>query len=179
MWPAFVALTTAEAVVGHALPWNGDSKPFADALLTALFLNLLVVAALAKLGGFLLRRFRRDLPAIVARDYAGTTMLLAIAVWLTAAGIDNHSTIMGHRRLLADAIVRAQAYIGDNAAAEFRRNVIHVSTYTIETGIYRVCVPGDLSGRTYCVVVTTAKPLASSVRADGYESNAVFSQGAR
>ena len=79
---------------------------------------------------------------------------------------------------MQDAIVRAQAYIGDRAPTEFRRNLQWVSTFTIQPGsIYRACVPSLDGRRTYCVVVDTSLPFERSVRFSGYESNATFSTG--
>jgi hypothetical protein len=177
MWPAFAALTLADAVIGHALPSSGDAETFADALLSAIVLNLIAVALLARIAGIGLRRRRPDLPAIVARDYAGTWLLCAVAATLLVAGIAHHSTVDAHRRALTDAVARAQAWIGTRAPAEFRRNVGQADTVTIEAGLYRTCVPSDRTDRTYCVVVHESMPLAASVRFDGYESNAVFAAG--
>ena len=57
---------------------------------------------------------------------------------------------------MQDAIKRAQAYIGDRAPAEFRRNLAYVDTFAIQPGsIYRTCVPSDYRRRTYCVIVKT------------------------
>jgi hypothetical protein len=177
MWPAFLALTAADAGIGHALPSSGMSERLGDALLSAVVLNLLVVALLSHLGGALLRRVRRDLPSVVARDYAGTALLLALALALLAAGVAHRGTVMAQRRTLRDAIVRAQAWIGARAPAEFRGNLDRADTVTIDRGIYRTCVPSAVRPRTYCVVVKTALPLQRSVTFAGYESNAVFSAG--
>ena len=101
-----------------------------------------------------------------------------VAGGLLAAGLIHHPTIVQHRRAMRDAIVRAQAWIGDRAPAEFRRNVQWVSTFTIEPGhLFRTCVPSDRRARTYCVIVDTALPFARSVRFAGYEPNSVFSEG--
>jgi hypothetical protein len=86
--------------------------------------------------------------------------------------------VVAHRRAMDDAITRAQAFIGDRAPAQFRRNLEFVSTVAIQPGsIYRTCVPSDDRRSTYCVIVKTYLPLAQSVSFDGYESNAVFAQG--
>jgi hypothetical protein len=178
MWPAFIAAVIAEAVLGHLLPWSGDSSALAAAGLQALVLNTIGVVALARPLGLVLRRRRRDLPLIVARDYAGTSVVAVIAVLLVLAAVSHHGTIMAHRNAREDAIVRAQAFIGDHAPAEFRGNVQWVSMFTIQSGsLYRACVPSAATGRTYCVIVDTRKPFAHSVNFDGYEPNSVFSSG--
>ena len=74
--------------------------------------------------------------------------------------------------------MRAVAWIGDRAPAEFRRNVTRVNTYPIEPGsIYRTCAPSDARPRSYCVVVKLRMPVRQSVQFDGYESNATFAAG--
>jgi hypothetical protein len=79
---------------------------------------------------------------------------------------------------MSDAIARAQAWIGDRAPAEFRRNVQFVSAYALQPGsIYRVCVVSEYGGRTYCVIVKPALPFARSVTFSGYEPNSVLSTG--
>jgi hypothetical protein len=178
LWPAFAALTIVDGVVGHALPPAGESQAFLGALLVACFLNLIAVLILSRPLGALLRRYRTDLPKVVARDYGGRAAILLVAAAILAAGLLHRPTILQHRRAMQDAISRAQAWIGDRAPAEFRRNVEYVSTFAIEPGrIYRTCVPSDRRVRTYCVVVNTQLPVATSVKFAGYEPNSVFSEG--
>jgi hypothetical protein len=139
---------------------------------------LFAVLALAVPLGAAIRRARPDMPKVVARDYAGTAAVVMVTVALLAIGLAHRPAVIADHRAMNDAIVRAQAWIGDRAPAEFRRNLTHVDTVAIEPGsIYRTCVPSDRDARTYCVIVKTHLPLARSVSFDGYESNAVFSQG--
>lgn len=178
MWPAFAALTVAEGVLGHALPISGDSQTVLGAAIVAAVLNLILIVVLRRPLGALLRRVRTDLPRLVARDYAGTGVLLCVSLGLAIGGLVHHPTVRGHEHALRDAIVRAQAFIGDRAPVEFRVNISHVSTVTIEPGnVYRTCVRSAVRERTYCVIVQTKMPFASSVRFAGYEPNSVFSQG--
>jgi hypothetical protein len=181
LWPAFAAVTILDALIGNALPPSGDTQTLVGAGLVACFLNLLGIVLLARPIGAIVRRRRRDLPRIVARDYAGTAVILTIGVVLLSAGLINRSSVIEHRQAKRDAIVRAQAWIGDHAPAEFRSQMTFVDTYAIEPGsIYRVCMPSSRSGaRTYCVVVSTRMPFAQSVKPDGYEPNSVFAAGAR
>lgn len=181
LWPAFAAVTILDALLGRALPPSGDTQSLVGAGLVACFLNLLGIVLLGRLFGAILRRRRRDLPRIVARDYGGTTAIVTIAAVLLAAGLINHSTVIEHQQAKRDAIVRAEAWIGDHAPAEFRSHMALVDTYAIEPGsIYRVCMPSSRGGaRTYCVVVSTRMPFAQSVKSDGYEPNSVFAAGAR
>jgi hypothetical protein len=178
LWPAFVALTLLDMVIGHALPASGETQSLAAAALSALVLNLLAVLLLSRPAAALLRRPRRDLPLVVARDYGGRAALIAVAAVLLIAGVAHRPAILELRRVRQDAITRAQAWIGDRAPAEFRRNLEFVSTVTIEPGrVYRTCVPSVDGSRTYCVIVNTNLPFAKSVSFAGYESNAVFAEG--
>jgi hypothetical protein len=178
LWPVFVLLTIADALIAHALPPTGESQSVFGALALALFLNVLAVLLLSRPFGALLRRRRPDLPSLIARDYGGRLGIALVTATALTAGLIHHPVVEGDRRAMQDAIVRAQAWIGARAPAEFRRNIEFVSTFTIEPGqIYRTCVPSDRRQRTYCVIVNTKMPYASSVRFDGYEPNSVFSEG--
>jgi hypothetical protein len=180
LWPAFVALTVADAVVGHLLPPAGDGQSVVSAGLVALVLNLIGVILLSRPLGAAIRRTREDLPSIVARDYAGTTVVAIVALGLLIAGLIHRPTLQAQRRTMDDAIKQAQAFIGDRAPAQFRRNLQLVDTFVIQQGsIYRTCVPSDDRRRTYCVIVKTNLPFARSVSFAGYESNEVLNQGAQ
>jgi hypothetical protein len=180
LWPAFVALTIADAVVGHMLPPAGDGQSVVSAALVALVLNLIAVILLSRPLGAVLRRARGDLPGIVARDYAGTTVVVVISLALLTAGLLHRSTLQAQRSTMNDAIKRAQAYIGDRAPAQFRRNLELVDTFVIQPGsIYRTCVPSDDRKRTYCVIVNDKLPFTRSVSFGGYEPNEVMSAGTR
>jgi hypothetical protein len=79
---------------------------------------------------------------------------------------------------MRDAIVRAQAFIGDRAPDEYRRNLTMVDTVVIEPrAIYRVCVNSAVRPRTYCVIVRRFMPFGSSVSFAGYEPNTSFAAG--
>ncbi len=79
---------------------------------------------------------------------------------------------------MREATARAQAWIGDRAPAEFRRNVEELDTYAIQPGsVYRTCVPSPHRSRSYCVIVKTYLPFARSVTFAGYEPNSVFAAG--
>ena len=179
MWPLFLPLTVLDGVIGSSLPPAGDTWNFAGALIFAAFANLVAIVVLAAPLQFGLRRARTDLPKVVANDYAGRTMMSVITAALLVAGLVHHANVQSDQRALADAIKRAQAFIGDRAPPDFQSNVAHISTFTIETGsVYRMCVPNIEHTRFYCVVVHELQPFAQSVRADGSESNAILDAGA-
>lgn len=179
LWPAFAAATVADALVGSALPASGETQDLLGAALAGCFLNLIGVLLLSAPVAATMRRLRPDLPKVVARNYAGTLVVSSVTAVLLAAGLIHRPAVIAHQRAMRDAISRAQAFIGDRAPAEFRRNLQTVSTFPIEPGaMYRICVPSLHGGRTYCVIVKTALPFAQSVSFAGYESNSVFAAGA-
>jgi hypothetical protein len=178
LWPSFVLLAAADGVIGHFLPPQGTDESLFAAVLLGLVANLLGVILLSRPVGKLLRRFRPDMPGVVARDYGGTMVVLAITATLAIVGLIHRPAIDDSRRAMADAIARAQAWIGDRAPDQFRRNLEYVSLFVIQPGtIYRACVPSTDHARNYCVVVNRALPLERSVTFSGYEPNSVLSTG--
>jgi hypothetical protein len=179
MWPAFAAFTIADAVIGHQLPPAGDSQRFVAAALLGCALNLIGVVVLAWPIGLLIRRARSDLPTVVARDYGGTLVIVAVTGALLAVGLAHRSTVLAHREALREATVRAEAWIGDRAPSAFRRDVASMSIFAIEVGrIYRACVRSVDGVRTYCVVVDDRQPFQRSVRPAGSEPNTGLASGA-
>lgn len=178
LWPVFVTTILADAIIGHALPPAGESQSVAGAAIAGLVLNLLGVLLLSRPLGALLRRVRPDLPSVVARNYAGTGVVLAVTFAFLMAGVAHHATTVSNENALHDAVARAQAWIGDRAPAEFRRNLTRLDTYVIEAGsVYRTCAPSDTGSRSFCVIVKRYLPFSRSVSFAGYEPNSVFSEG--
>jgi hypothetical protein len=177
LWPLFITLTIVDAVIGHALPPQGDTQSLVAAGLLACVLNLLAVLFCTRPLSALLRRLRPDLPQVVARDYAGRALVVGVTAALAVLGLLHRPTIGEHHRDMQDAIARAEAWIGDRAPAEFRRNVQFVNTYTIQDGMYRICVPGRESQSNYCVIVKDNMPFERSVSPAGHEPNSVFAAG--
>jgi hypothetical protein len=178
LWPSFVFLIAADAFIGHELPPAGTTESVMAAGLLALVANLLAVLFLSRPIGAVLRRVRPDLPSVVARDYAGTVLVLAVTAVITIAGLTHRSAIDASQRATRDAIVRAQAWIGDRAPGEFRRNLQFVNLLTIQAGtIYRACVPSADGTKSFCVIVNRTLPFAQSVTFSGYEPNSVLAAG--
>jgi hypothetical protein len=175
----FVATIALDAALGHLRPPAGDTESIAAAAIAGLALNLLAVLLLSRPLGALIRRARGDLPGVVARNYAGTSVVVAVTLALLAAGLVHHASVVADRAAMRDATMRAQAWIGDHARdPEFRRNAQFSNTFAIQPGsIYRVCVPGEHGHRSYCVIVKTQLPFARSVSFAGYEPNSIFGQG--
>src|ERR1700745_4257028 len=82
LWPAFVAFTVADAVIGHNLPPAGSTESLTAAGLLGLVLNLLGVLLLSRPIGWALKRARADMPGVVARNYGGTIAVLALTATL-------------------------------------------------------------------------------------------------
>jgi hypothetical protein len=178
LWPAFIAFTLADAVIGHSLPPAGSGESLTAAGLLGLVLNLLGVLLLSRPIAWGLRRVRRDLPGVVARDYGGTLVVLALTATIVLLGILHRPAMAASQRDRQDAIARAQSWIGDRAPDEFRRDLQVVSLLTIQAGtIYRACVPNLQNTKNYCVIVDRSKPLDQSVRFSGYEPNATLASG--
>lgn len=168
-----------DAAVGHLRPPAGESESIPAAAIAGLALNLLGVLLLSRPLGALLRHVRADLPPMVARNYAGTSVVLVVTIALLLAGLVHHASIVADEATMRDATIRAQAWIGDHAPPEFRRNVLKSDTFVIQPGsIYRTCVPSGRGDRSYCVIVKSRLPFARSVSPDGSTPNSVFGEGA-
>ena len=178
MWPTFVLAAILDGVIAHVRPLAGDRQSFFGGVLAGLVLNLLAVLFFSGAFGKLLRRRRTDLPMAIARNYGGTIAVIGVSVLIAAIGVARHGGIVSRQRALSDAIVRAEAYIGDHAPATFRADATRTDTFTIQAGtMYRTCVPSQDGRRSYCVIVKPRLPLARSVVFAGYEPNALFSEG--
>ena len=174
----FIATALLDGFIAQTRPFIGDRQSIAGGVLAGLILNLLAVLFISRPLGALLRRRRPDLPVMVARNYAGTFAVLLVSAGLAGAGLARHPSILQRQRALADAITRAEAFIGDHAPATFRANARHTDTFTIEAGaVYRTCASSQDDRRSYCVIVKPRLPLARSVVFDGYEPNWLFAEG--
>jgi hypothetical protein len=178
MWPAFVGLTVLDGVIGTLLPGEGDSTHFVGAMLFGAAINLLVIVLLSWPLAFVVRRAKGDYPSFIARDYAGTFLLSLVTVVLLVVGLAHQGAVDADQTDMHNAIVRAQAYIGDRAPAQFVSNLAYVNTFVIQPqSVYRMCVPSRNTVRTYCVIVRLNAPYSDSVSFSGYEPNAEFAQG--
>ena len=178
--PLLVVLTIADALLLHARPLAGDGgTDLVGGLLLASFLNLVAIAAVAPFGAMAIRRVRPDLPKVVARDYAGAALVVAVTTGLLTGGLLHHETVVRNRAALADAHARGQAWIGAHAPAAFRRHVALADTIPIVAGsVYRTCAPDpSTSDRAWCVVVRVGVPFPRGVRSGGGEPNARFQAG--
>ncbi|MFZ0039957.1 MAG: hypothetical protein WAK93_01505 [Solirubrobacteraceae bacterium] len=179
LWPTFVVAVLFDAAIVCVLPMAGTAQSFFGGLVIGMLFSLVAVVLCSRPLGALLRRARPDLPVMIARDYGGTFAVVFVSAVIVTIGLLHHSTITSQQSALRDAVVRAEAFIGARAPAQFASNATHTDTYTIESGsIYRVCAPSrDEGTRYYCVIVKAKLPLAQSVVYAGSEPNAVLAEG--
>jgi hypothetical protein len=154
-WPAFVVLTLVDGILLVVLPpYQGAPENVFPGVLLAGFLNLLAVAVVAPAVGLLVRRRRPDLPRLIASNYAGSWLLLAITVLLVGAGLL-------HRGAVEAEQAREQAVAGamhDYVLREepgLRGSLDTIDLIRIDRDYYRVCIPGDEPGHSLCLFVTT------------------------
>jgi hypothetical protein len=181
MWPSFVALTLVDGVIAHLLPTAGDRESLIAGWVIALIQTLIAIVVLTPPLGWLVRRRRKDMPKVVARDYAGTAVCVAITLALLAVGIAHHRVVTADKAALEDATARAEVYIGDRAPAAFEAiQRDRLETFEVQPPqIYRVCAGDspDTGYRWYCVVVDRSKPFGQGVKYDGSEPNSLLSAG--
>ncbi|MGH2860287.1 MAG: hypothetical protein ACRDLT_02135 [Solirubrobacteraceae bacterium] len=179
LWPSFFVLTAADAVMVHDLPLSGDSGlSLVGAWLFAAVISLLGIALLGGLLGRLVRRLRPDMPRVVARNYAGALVTLAISFGLLGGGLLHHPTVAGDKAALGQAVARAVAYIGDHAPPVFQENLGKLITFEVQPRvIYRSCAPNRAGDRQYCVIVNLTRPFGRGVSYSGSEPNRILSQG--
>ena len=154
-WPLFGVLLAVDAVLLHELPIGGRGPDWMEALLLALFFNLVVVAAPAPLLGALLRRRRSDLPSVVAGDYAGSALLLATTAVLVVLGLAHRPAIRADRDAFAAQSQAVRRYVAHQAAPEYRRNIDRATSVSFGDDLYRTCVPSARPDRALCLFVHT------------------------
>jgi hypothetical protein len=155
LWPAFVVLTLAEGVALEALPIAGDGPGgVLPGVLLAGFANLILIAAVAPLVGHRLRRRRPDLPRVVAQNYAGTALLLALAAAILAGGLIHRPAVVAAEDDLRAQAVAVHDYVVAQAPA-YRAGIALADPVRIEDDLYRTCVPGPDPKRWLCLFVNT------------------------
>jgi hypothetical protein len=138
-------------VLVSVLPFAGEGPNAIGALLLALFFNLLAVAVGAPLCGMLLRRRRPDLPRLIARDYAGTAMLVLVTGVLALGGVLHHAGLREQRADRLAAVAAVHAYVVSQAP---RYRAGTEDLIQMEPDRYRVCVYAS-AGLPLCLFVRT------------------------
>ncbi|MDO8186992.1 hypothetical protein Q5424_20470 [Conexibacter sp. JD483] len=181
--PLVTALVVAEGALLTRLPISGEGPDLVGALLLAAFLNLLLVAAIAPLLGFVLRTARPDLPAFVARDRVGVVLVLLLAAGLLSAGLLHRGDRNAEHAAAREALTRGRAWIGaqQEAGPFARAHTGYADVYAIEPGaVYRVCVPLTSEYRAaYCAAVDVEQPWPAGIRYAGAETNQHLAAGMR
>jgi hypothetical protein len=173
-WPAFVVLTAADALLLARLPFRGGGADTVGAVLLAGFFNLLVVAVAAPMLGLAVRARRRDLPSVVARDYAGTALLAAVTCALVVGGILHRSAVVEERADRAAAMAGVHDYV-ITQAPRFLAGLRQPDIVRLETDHYRVCVYGA-ERLPLCLFVNTDQQPAGIHRDPSREPNTGLGQ---
>jgi len=155
MWPTFVVCLAVDTFILHRLPISGSATAVSDAFIEAGFLNLAAVAVLGPLLSVALRRRRRDLPRVVALDYAGTAALLLVTILLLGAGLAHRPTVVAAQRSFRDQALALRSYIDANAPG-LRHNLGRADTVQLDTGFYRTCVPASDPNTALCLFIDTS-----------------------
>lgn len=174
LWPSFVVLTLLEMLFVHWLPLAGDDTSLLGGLLLAGSLNVMAVALVGGLGGVVLRRRRRDLPKVVAEDYAGTAALALVAIAFLVAGLVHRPERASDRASFAQQSLAVQRWVQANGDAYTRAHVSGATTLRIDTDLYRSCLPGPDPKRWLCLFVDTSSSPPRVRRDPNRESNASF-----
>ena len=168
-WPTFFVLTVADAILLVRLPFGGEGIDLAGALIAAGFINVFVLALPAPLGGLILRRRRPDLPFIIARDYAGATLLVVVFAGLVAGGLIHRSVLREERADRVAVYTAVHQYVV-GTRPEFSVGLQYMSTRKLSDDHYRACVdrPGDMP---ICLFVNTDQSPAGITRDPAREPN--------
>jgi hypothetical protein len=171
-WPAFVVLTVADAVIVARLPFQGEGADAMGAFLVAGFFNLVAVALLAPVFGWLLRRRRRDLPFMIARDYAGAALLVLIFCGILAGGLIHRSAVVEERADQRAVFAAVHDYVVETAP-RFAGGLGAIDNVRLETDHYRACVMGPET-LPLCFFVNTDQTPAGVTRDRSREPNTQF-----
>ena len=154
-WPAFIVLTLVDGILLVVLPpYDGAPENVFPGVLLAGFANLLAVAVVAPALGVLIRRRHPDLPRMIAANYAGAWLLVAITALLLAAGLL-------HRQAVEEEQARERAIAGAvhdyvlRSEPELRGSLSTIDLIRIDRDYYRACIPGAEADRWMCLFVST------------------------
>jgi hypothetical protein len=159
-------------VLLHELPVADDrgASVVAGLLLGAVG-NLLAVVVLAPALVGLLRRRRPDLPKVVARNYAGVGLVVAVSAAILAGGLLHRPALEAQHRAYRAQLVQVATYVHERAP-DYRSRLGGADTIELGPGYYRTCVPGDATHHRLCLYVDTSERPPGITRDDHVESNA-------
>lgn len=162
-WPTFAVATALDAVLVARLPFQGTGGDAAGAILLVGFINLLAVAVFAPFAGLALRRRRPDLPFIIARDYAGTALLVAIFAALLVSGVLHRSARLASEADRTAVFLAVHEYILREEPS-FAGGLGTMDTRQMEDERYRACVYQAGDRHPLCFYVNTDQSPAGIVR---------------
>jgi len=172
LWPTFLVATALEMGLLHWLPIAGEGSGWIAALLLAGSLNVLAIALLGALGGAALRRRRRDLPKVVADNYAGLAALAVVGLAFLAAGLVHRPELAAQNRAFAEQSQAVRLWVQAHGDDYARAHVAGADTVRVDRDLYRSCVPGPDPKRWLCLIVDTSREPPRVRRDRSRESNA-------
>lgn len=174
LWPTFVVATLLEMMLLHWLPIAGEGSGWIASLLLAGCLNVIAIALLGGLGGRLLRRRRRDLPKVVADDYAGLAALACVALAFVVAGLVHRPERMAENEAFAQQSMAVRLWVESHGDDFTRLHVDAADTVQVDRDLYRTCVPqpDPRRRRWLCLIVDTSHQPPRIRRDANRESNA-------
>lgn len=154
-WPAFVLLTLVDGILLVVLPpYDGAPENVYPGVLLAGFFNLVAVAVVAPAVGLIVRRYRPDLPRLIASNYAGGWLLAAIAALLLVAGL-LHRSAVAEEEAREQAVASAMHDFVLREEPRLRRSLGTIDLIRIDRDYYRACVPGEDPRHWLCLFVST------------------------
>jgi hypothetical protein len=176
-WPLFALLTVGDALLLGRLPIAGDGgTDLVPALLLAFFFNLLAVALVAPLASLRLRRRRRDLPRVIADDYAGAALLGVVTLGFVVGGLIHRPQRQDSEHDLIVQQAAARRFAATQGPPEFRRRVGESDTLKLGSDYFRTCVPGPNPTRWFCMFVNTDETPPGVTVDESRVSNAALSR---
>jgi 4-amino-4-deoxy-L-arabinose transferase-like glycosyltransferase len=171
LWPAFFALCAVDGILIAMLPpFDGAPEDVVGGVLMAGFANLAALALVGPPAARALRRRRPDLPRVVAYDYAGTALVLALGVVVLALGLLHRPAVVAERGDEDAMFSAVQQYVGAHAAS-WQPGLGAIDAVQLAPDVYRACVPGDDPRRSLCLIVDTDRRPARVVRDDSMQPN--------
>ncbi|MBE2316832.1 hypothetical protein DVA67_012685 [Solirubrobacter sp. CPCC 204708] len=152
-WPAFAVLTVGDALLVAWLPFQGEGGDPWGAALLAGFFNLLAIAVVAPFLGMALRRRRPDLPFMIARDYAGTALLVTIFAALLVGGLLHRSERAAQQNARVVSELAAREWLRDEEPRF--APITFVDTLELEPNRYRACAYIAADRDPICLFVNT------------------------
>jgi hypothetical protein len=171
LWPAFFLLCAVDgALIALLPPFDGAPEDPIGGVLMAGFANLAALAALGPLAARALRRRRPDLPRVVAYDYAGTALVVAVGVLVLAAGLLHRPAVVAERGDEDAMFLAVHSYV-DAHAGGWRPGLGAIDAVELGPEVYRACVPGPDPRRSLCLIVDTDRRPARVVRDESMQPN--------